>query len=163
MYLITDAYLTERFNISKHLDTPEITEALANVTEFHVKKLLGKPLYKLYLNHIENATTLTAKQAELYELIKLYFGLMVKYELMYKLFDITAKGNQTEPSAASIEMVQLKRNSEYAKASIAKEDIKKFLEANKADFPEYFPDVTSTSTGYSPLVYRKEPKKWYGI
>ena len=155
MFLIDENYLQERFSVSPNLPDADMVEALANVRDFHVQRLLGENLYQTLLG--EN---LSAEQAALLDLIKPYYGLLVQYELAFKLFDITPRGPQTEPNSASLEMVQLKRNDYYHKAGLQKERVLAYLDTHKAAFPEYFP--ASTKVYQSPIVLTETPKKWYG-
>ncbi|TXK23323.1 hypothetical protein FVR03_22760 [Pontibacter qinzhouensis] len=167
-FLITESYLKSRVNVTLHKDASAIKIAFQNVTDFYIQDLLSIPLYELYLDHATNNTALSVKQMELFNKIKVYFALMVEWELMFNLFEITNKGNKEDINAASIDVVKLKRNEVYSKAEQVKSNILRYLSTNKADFPQYFSSEENTEhtpksiTGASPIVFLNEPKIWIG-
>jgi hypothetical protein len=168
MYLINETYLKNRVNISQHKEAKDIKIALENVNDFYMKDLLSIPLFELFLDHVENETSITDIQAELFNKVKVYNALMVQYELMYDLFDITNKGNQENADSPSIEIVKMKRGEVYSKAEQMKSNILDYLNANRAEFPQYFSNDVETGTSPkitsngSPIVFLDDPKIWIG-
>lgn len=168
MFLISETYLKSRVNVSLHKDATAIKIAFQNVTDFYVKDLLGIPLYDLYIDHLVNATPLTVKQAELYDKIKVYFALSTHYELLMNgLVDNNNKGTTEDDRVAALDTVKMVRQDVASKAEQMKSNILKYLEANKADFPQYFSnetkqDAPKLTSGPSPIVFIDEPKIWIG-
>lgn len=166
MYLITESYFKSRVSVALQKDASELKVAFENVTDFYLKDLLSIPLFELYLNHVENGSELTSKQSELFDKVKVYFALMASYELMLNLFEITNKGNQTEPNSASLELVKMKRQEVLGKAEQMKANILKYLADNRSDFPQYFAseeaNTPQISSNGSPIVFLNEPKIWLG-
>ncbi|RNI30948.1 hypothetical protein EFA69_06555 [Rufibacter immobilis] len=159
VYLIDEAYLKTTVNVTSHKDANEIKIAFKTVEEFYITDLLSIPLYELYVNHVTNGTELTPRQADLFPKIKLYYALLVQYELMFNLFTVTNKGNEQSQNAPSITDIREKRNEVMSKAETVKARILEYLSKNKADFPEYYAGSqgndtpSSDASGFSPIVF----------
>jgi hypothetical protein len=153
MFLINEPYLKSTVNVSVHKDAADIKIALHTVAQIYIKDLLSIPLFELFQNHVETETTLTSKQAELFEMVKFYYALMVQHELMGNLFSISNKGNQEADNNANFELVKHRRTEVLSKADHIKNQVLQYLKVNAADFPQYYSNTTNTENANDFIVF----------
>ncbi|KUG07416.1 hypothetical protein [Solirubrum puertoriconensis] len=165
-YLITDSYLTSNTGVHKDTDAKLIRVALKQVTIADVKPLLSQPLYEVYETHVTSGTTLTAKQVELFDQIQYWMALRTERAMLSNLLTINNKGVTQEEHVANMDIVNFKRQEIEANASVVKKNILGYLQSNKADFPEFFPESskpepTSTPAYSSGIVFDYGPKQYF--
>ena len=164
-FLIDDRYLTENTNIATSMKDKKLKVALQTVTVINVKPLLGLPLYALLENYVANGTSLSDKQTELFNQVAYYMALRVERELMYDLLNLNNKGATTDQNAADMALVTAKRQDVEAKSDFLRNGILAYLDANRADFPEFYPEPNSTTPNpgmySSGIVFDYAPKRYF--
>ena len=152
MYLIDEKYLSDYTSVSINKNAKDIKVAFQAVTIIHVKPLLGIALYELLETHVASTIELTAKQAQLFDMVKYFMALKVEREMLYNIISISNKGATEEEKAASVETVTVKRQAVESQAASVKKNILSYLNTNKADFPEFYPE-TNTQDFTSGIIF----------
>lgn len=148
-YLITEKFVKETCpTISTNNNGVNVAAALQMVTLRYMKKLLSNDLYQFYSDYVNASPqpVLTSHQEELFELVKVYMALQVERHMLTNLVEISSKGTTAEQNAATLEIVNYKRQELQASILGFENDIQNYLEDNAVEFPQYKPKCEVAAT-----------------
>lgn len=153
-YLIDETYLKEKTTVNIQKDGSKVRVALDNIDYFYVRKLLGVPLHKLFLDSLNGVSgvTLTQTQAHVLDLSQRYCAILTHWDMLADLPVKTVEKGAIEPDgSADLNTIKYRRQELYSKAETVKQDILDLLV--HSDFATLYTLPPKKTQGFSSLIF----------
>lgn len=157
-YLIDAKYVKENLNVSAATDDAAIKKSIKLVNRLYVEHLLGIPL----LDYLHTTVNPAKVYANLVPDVKLYFGLLVQFDMLSTLgIKTTNKSNAlVSDNTSDTASIKLEMKIIEDKAAHIKADILAYLNANALLIVEYIPQVSNFK--FTGISFSKLNKKIIG-